>query len=255
MGTEAKLAQVILNVLINAAHSIEAGAVERNAITVRTRLDPHGRPTLEIEDTGCGIAKENLGRVFDPFFTTKPVGVGTGLGLSIAHRIVHELEGEIHLDSVHGQGTRVLITLPPAPFAVAALPVLESVPPFSNDRVRARILVIDDEPAILRAFRRVLYAHEVVLAASGPEAMAKLAESRRFDVIFCDVMMPEMSGVEVYQQIRERHPGQERKLVFMTGGAFAEPAAHFIESVSNPKLKKPFAGASLRALVAAVTRL
>jgi len=255
LGTEAKLAQVILNVLINAAHSIEAGAVDRNAITVRTRLDPQGRPTLEIEDTGCGIARENLSRVFDPFFTTKPVGVGTGLGLSIAHRIVRELEGEIHLDSVHGRGTRVLITLPTAPFSAAALPLLESVPPFSTDRFRARILVIDDEPAILRAFRRVLYAHDVVLATSGPEAMSKFADSRRFDVIFCDVMMPEMSGVEVYQRISEQYPGQERKLVFMTGGAFAEPAAHFIEAVENPKLKKPFTGSSLRALVAAITRL
>jgi len=255
LGTEAKLAQVILNVLINSAHSIEAGAVDRNAITVRTRVDPQGRPTLEIEDTGCGIAKENLSRVFDPFFTTKPVGVGTGLGLSIAHRIVRELEGEIHLDSVHGRGTRVLLTLPAASLSAVALPVLKSVPPFSSDRFRARILVIDDEPAILRAFRRALYAHEVVLATSGLEAMSKLAESRRFDVIFCDVMMPEMSGVEVYQRIRERHPGQEHQLVFMTGGAFAEPAAHFIESVQNPKLKKPFTGSSLRALVAAVARL
>jgi len=254
LGTDSKLAQVILNVLINSAHSIEAGAVDRNTITIRTRLDLHDRPTLEIEDTGCGIPKENLSRVFDPFFTTKPVGVGTGLGLSIAHRIVRELEGEIRIDSVHGQGTRVLLSLPAAPVSAAALPVLQSVPPFSSDRFRARILVIDDEPAILRAFRRVLYAHEVVLATSGPEAMCKLAEGRRFDVIFCDVMMPEMSGVEVYQQISERHSGQEHKLVFMTGGAFAEPAAQFIESVDNPKLKKPFTGSSLRALVAAIIR-
>ena len=254
LGTEAKLAQVILNVLINAAHSIEAGAVDRNAITVRTRLDHRGRPTLEIEDTGCGIAAENLSRVFDPFFTTKPVGVGAGLGLSIAHRIVRELDGEIQLDSVHGRGTRVLLSLPAAQHAASALPELRSVPPFSSDRFRARILVIDDEPAILRAFRRVLVSHDVVVAASGAEALAKLAEGAPFHVIFCDVMMPEMSGVEVYRLIGLRHPGQEHKLVFMTGGAFAEPAAHFIESVENPKLKKPFTGSSLRALVAKVMR-
>jgi len=254
LGTEAKLVQVILNVLINAAHSIQVGAVDRNTITVRTRLDARDRPTLEIEDTGCGIAQENLGRVFDPFFTTKPVGVGTGLGLSIAQRIVRDLDGEIYLESVHGRGTRVLLTLPAAPLSAASLPVLESVPPFSSDRLRARVLVIDDEPAILRAFRRVLSSHEVVAASSGAEAMAKLADGRRFDAIFCDVMMPEMSGVEVYQRIRECHPGQERQLVFMTGGAFAELAAHFIESVDNPKLKKPFTGSSVRALVAAVAR-
>jgi len=254
LGTEAKLAQVILNLLINAAHSIEVGAVDRNTITVRTRLDLRERPTLEIEDTGCGIAQEHLGRVFDPFFTTKPVGVGTGLGLSIAKRIVCDLDGEIHLESVHGRGTRVLLTLPAAPPSAATLPVLESVPPFSTERICARVLVIDDEPAILRAFRRVLSAHEVVTASSGAEALSKLADARNFDAIFCDVMMPEMSGVEVYQRIREGHPGQEHKLVFMTGGAFAELAAHFIESVDNPKLKKPFTGSSVRALVAAVSR-
>lgn len=255
LGTEARLGQVILNVLINAAHSIEPGAIEGNAITVRTRLDAYGRPVLEIEDTGCGIAKENLGRVFDPFFTTKPVGVGTGLGLSIAHRIVRELEGEIQIESVHGHGTRVVLTLPAAPPSASTAPVLESVPPFSTDRLRARVLVIDDEPAILRAFRRVLYSHEVVVATSGPEAMSRLSEGAPFDAIFCDVMMPEMSGVEVYQRIRAQHPGQEHKLVFMTGGAFAEPAAHFIESVVNPKLKKPFTGAAVRTLVASMTRL
>jgi two-component system, cell cycle sensor histidine kinase and response regulator CckA len=255
VGSEAKLVQVILNVLINAAHSIEPGAIDRNVITVRTRSDARGRPTLAIEDTGCGIAKEHLSRVFDPFFTTKPVGVGTGLGLSIAHRIVRELDGEIQIESVHGEGTRVLLTLPAAPMAASIAPPLETIPPLSSDRFRARVLVIDDEPAILRAFRRVLFSHEVSIAAAGLEAMQKLGESAPFDVIFCDVMMPEMSGVEVYQRISERFPGQEHRLVFMTGGAFAEPAAHFIEETSNPKLKKPFTGSSLRALVASMMRL
>jgi CheY-like chemotaxis protein len=139
--------------------------------------------------------------------------------------------------------------------AASPEPILESVPPFSTERFRARVLVIDDEPAILRAFRRVLYTHDVSVATSGSEAMHQLAEGVPFDAIFCDVMMPEMSGVEVYQRIQEQHPGQEHKVVFMTGGAFAEPAAHFIESVANPKLKKPFTGTSVRALVAAVARL
>ena len=253
LGSEGRLSQVILNVLINAAHSIEPGAIDDNAITLSTRLDAYGRPTLEIADTGCGIAKDNLSRVFDPFFTTKPVGVGAGLGLSIAHRIVRELEGEIQIESEHGHGTRVTLSLPPAPTAASLAPLGESVPPFSTGRIRARVLVIDDEPAILRAFRRVLFSHEVVVATSGPEAL-ELCDGAAFDAIFCDVMMPEMSGDEVYRRIRELHPGQEHKVVFMTGGAFAEPAAHFIKSVANPKLKKPFTGSAVRALVASMLR-
>jgi CheY-like chemotaxis protein len=156
---------------------------------------------------------------------------------------------------VLGRGTRVVLTLPAAPLTAAPVPQFDSVPPFSSDRFRARILVIDDEPAILRAFRRVLFSHGVSVATSGPEAMQKLAEGSAYDVIFCDVMMPEMSGVDVYQRIRDLHPGQEKKVVFMTGGAFAEPATHFFDSVDNPKLKKPFTGSSVRSLVATVTRL
>lgn len=254
-GTEAKLGQVLLNVLINAAHAIEPGALEHNTITLRSELDARGRPTLSIEDTGCGIAQANLARVFDPFFTTKPVGVGAGLGLSIAHRIMRELDGEIRIESELGRGTRVTLTLPVAPLGIATLPVLDSVPPFSTDRFRARVLVIDDEPAILRAFRRVLSAHEVVVATSGSEALRLLGEGAAFDVIFCDVMMPEMSGVEVYRRLRELHPGQEQKVVFVTGGAFAGPAAQFLESVENPTLDKPFTGSALRAHVASVMRV
>lgn len=255
VGTESKLGQVILSVLINAAHAIEPGSVEANSITLRTRVDELGRPTLQIEDTGCGIAEENLTRVFDPFFTTKPVGVGTGLGLSIAHRMLRELDGDITIDSVHGEGTRVTLSLPPAPRAAVPIEVCETLPPLSTDRFRARILVIDDEPAILRAFRRVLFSHEVVLATSGEEALQKLAEGGSFDVIFCDVMMPEMSGVDVYHRIGQQYPGQEHQLVFMSGGVFTEPAARFLDSVANAKLKKPFTGSAVRMLVATVMHL
>jgi two-component system cell cycle sensor histidine kinase/response regulator CckA len=145
--------------------------------------------------------------------------------------------------------------LPAAPLIPSIAPPPETIPPLSSDRFRARVLVIDDEPAILRAFRRVLFSHEVGVAASGPEALQKLGAGPPFDVIFCDVMMPEMSGIEVYQRIAERFPGQEQRLVFMTGGVFGEPAAHFIAETSNPKLKKPFTGSSLRALVASAVHL
>src|SRR3954467_7014668 len=84
--------------------------------------------------------------------------------------------------------------------------------------------------------------------------MQKLSDGPAFDVIFCDVMMPEMSGIEVSQRIVQRYPGQERRVVFMTGGAFAEPAAQFIASTPNPKLKKPITGTSVRALVSTVAR-
>jgi PAS domain S-box-containing protein len=218
LGTESKLGQVVLNLLVNAAQAIEAGNVEHNSITVRTLLDKHGRPRLEIEDTGIGIPEEYLRRVFDPFFTTKPVGVGTGLGLSISHRIVSEFGGEIGIESQHQRGTLVWLSLETAPLEAVAPPKPPTFPPPSNREHSARILIVDDEPAILRALSRVLQGYQVTRALSGREALSRIEHSGPYDVVFCDVMMPELSGIDVYERAKEVCPGQERRIVFITGG-------------------------------------
>jgi PAS domain S-box-containing protein len=254
LGTESKLSQVVLNLLVNAAQAIEAGNVEQNSITVRTLLDKQGRPRLEIEDTGIGIPEEYLRRVFDPFFTTKPVGVGTGLGLSISHRIVSEFGGEIGIESQHQRGTLVWLSLETAPLEAAPLPKPPTFPPPSNREHTARILIVDDEPAILRALGRVLNGYQVTRALSGREAISRIEHSGPYDVVFCDVMMPELSGIDVYERAREVCPGQEQRIVFITGGAFTEQAAKFIESIDNPKLGKPFDAGEVRALVKTLTR-
>jgi signal transduction histidine kinase len=112
--TDARLGQVFLNLLINAAQAIEIGHVDSNQIRLVTRTDDRGRAVVEIADTGVGISAENLGRIFTPFFTTKPPGGGTGLGLSISHRIVKELGGELRLASEPGRGTLASVALPAA---------------------------------------------------------------------------------------------------------------------------------------------
>jgi PAS domain S-box-containing protein len=254
LGTESKLGQVVLNLLVNAAQAIEAGNVENNSITVRTLLDKHGRPRLEIEDTGIGIPEEYLRRVFDPFFTTKPVGVGTGLGLSIAHRIVSEFGGEIGIESQHQRGTCVWLALEAAPLEAVAPPKQPTFPPPSGREHAARILIVDDEPAILRALTRVLAGYQVTRALSGKEAVTHIEQSGPFDVVFCDVMMPELSGIDVYERAKQVCPGQEQRIVFITGGAFTEQAAAFIDTIDNPKLGKPFDSGEVRALVKALTR-
>jgi len=253
VGTDSKLGQVVLNLLVNAAQAIETGAVERNSITVRTLLDKLGRPRLEIQDTGVGIPEEYLPRVFDPFFTTKPVGIGTGLGLSISHRIISEFGGEIGIESQHQQGTLVWVALEEASAAAVIPPKQPSFPPPSNRKHSARILIVDDEPAILRALTRVLSGYQVTRALSGKEAVTLIEHSGPFDVVFCDVMMPELSGIDVYERAKQVCPGQEHQIVFITGGAFTEQAAAFIESIDNPKLSKPFDAGEVRALVKSLT--
>ena len=110
----ARLGQVFLNLLINAAHAIEPGRARDNEIRVRAHLSAPRRVTVEVHDTGAGIAPEHLRRIFDPFFTTKPVGVGTGLGLSVCHRIITSLGGDIRVESEPGRGTCFFVTLPVA---------------------------------------------------------------------------------------------------------------------------------------------
>jgi len=113
-GNEARLGQVFLNLIVNAAQAIPPGAADRNEISVRTRLEPDGRVAVEVRDSGSGILPEHLPRIFDPFFTTKPVGEGTGLGLSICHRIVSDMRGSIEVDSEPGRGTTFVVRLVPA---------------------------------------------------------------------------------------------------------------------------------------------
>jgi signal transduction histidine kinase len=101
--------QVLLNLLVNAAHAIRQS---RGTITVRTGQDHPDTVWLEVEDDGCGIAREHIGRIFDPFFTTKPVGQGTGLGLSLSYGIIQKHNGRIDVRSEPGTGSCFRVTLP-----------------------------------------------------------------------------------------------------------------------------------------------
>ncbi|HEX8822669.1 MAG TPA: ATP-binding protein [Archangium sp.] len=112
LGNDVGLGQVFLNLIVNAAHALEG----RSEPCIRLGLArcADGRVAVEVQDNGCGISPEHLGRLFEPFFTTKPVGMGTGLGLSICHGIVTRLGGDITVDTVSGQGTTFRVLLTPA---------------------------------------------------------------------------------------------------------------------------------------------
>jgi signal transduction histidine kinase len=113
-ASESRLAQLFVNLLVNAAQAIGPGGFETNEIRVITETDGQGRAVVRVQDTGQGIAGETIGRIFDPFFTTKPLGGGLGLGLFVAHGIVKALGGDIAVDSVPGKGTTFRVTLPPS---------------------------------------------------------------------------------------------------------------------------------------------
>ncbi len=241
LAREGQLVQVLVNVLANAAQAIPASSGQEHLISVRTLRSASDQVLIAISDTGCGIAESSLAHVFEPFFTGKRRGKGSGLGLPISKRIIDAFGGQIRMESQPGRGTRVFIELP----AVKTTPlgVIASIAPSSivQQRARrARVLVVDDERPLARTLRRVLSTHEVVLAYDGTAAYDILQLDRSFDVVLCDLMMPGLSGVELYQRVSALHPELESRFIFMTGGSLSELGDAFLECVGPRVLTKPF---------------
>ncbi len=233
-----RLGQVFLNLLMNAVHSITEGGATTNRIVVTVRHH-QGRVAVGIKDTGCGIAHEKLTKIFDPFFTTKPVGMGTGLGLSICRNITKSLGGDIEVESEVGKGSTFTVWLPSIGEVVGANTRPSSIPPAETVR-SMRVLVVDDDPFVARAVSRLLRAqHSVTLASGGAEALELIA-TQPFDVVFCDVMMPAMTGMELFQAVRARVPELAERFVFITGGAFTPEARQFLAETDTLCLQKPF---------------
>ena len=232
----ARLGQLFLNLLINAAQSIEDDAVETNLIGVAL-FEREGRVIIEIADTGCGIAPEIRDQIFDPFLTTK-ASSGSGLGLYICHQIVSSLEGTIEFSANGTRGTRVEVALPAVAGSTSLRrSVRKTADPIIQTTAGARVLIVDDEDALLTAIAESLHPYE--LTTAGPAEVKELP-IERYEVIVCDLMMPELSGRELHQWIREVAPGHESRIVFMTGGAFSGWAQRFLREIDNRCVQKPF---------------
>jgi CheY-like chemotaxis protein len=123
-------------------------------------------------------------------------------------------------------------------------------PPSAAARRRGRVLVIDDEEVVAMAIRRSLAReHDVVYAGTAQEALVRLGEPQEFDVILCDLMMPEMTGMDLHAHLLLSAPEQAQRIIFVTGGAFTARARAFLEAVPNLRIEKPFNVQQLRALV------
>jgi PAS domain S-box-containing protein len=254
VGDDGRLTQVFINLLVNAAHAIPEGHSDDNRITVRTRRDDQGRAVVEIEDTGAGMPPEVQARVFDPFFTTKGVGVGTGLGLSICHGIISGLGGQIAIESAPVRGTVVRVVLPAAigviePVVAAPAPV-SAVPALIHEHRRQRVMLVDDEPQVARTIERLLHRdYDITVALCGREAIEHIVAGTRFDAIVSDVMMPNMTGIELIEELRRVAPDQAERLIFLSGGAFTAQAREQLDQIGVPQLEKPITAKELRACV------
>jgi signal transduction histidine kinase len=243
-ASEPHMVQVFVNLILNAAQSIPEGDADRNEVRVSIRPEGPGRVVAEVADTGAGMSPDVLARVFDPFFTTRRVGDGMGLGLSICHGIVTSLGGHIEAKSEPGKGSTFRVTLPAARVSASgeARGAREPV-------ARARILLVEDDPLVARAVQRILGSEHQVTSVSGGRAALVALAAADYDAILCDLMMPEMSGMELHAELLRTKPQAAQRMAFLSGGAFTEASREFLARVPNPQIDKPFDPKTLRELV------
>ena len=246
-GDRSALGQVLLNLILNAAQSLPDGRAEANHITLRTLVED-GVVVIEVRDTGPGIPAEVMPHIFDPFFSTKPVGEATGLGLTVSYRIVADHGGRIDVSSAEGKGSAFRVLLPMAAPALP-VPLPNAKPEPDTEMPRGRILVIDDVPAIGRTISDALPEHDVTVVAKASEAFIRFASNETFDVILCDLMMPQLGGRDVLERLEADWPHLAACLIFMTGGAFTTEARKFLKRAKQRVLTKPFSIDQLRTTI------
>jgi signal transduction histidine kinase/DNA-binding response OmpR family regulator len=235
-GSAARLGQVFLNLIINAAHALPESNLKKNLLQVRS-YDDGPEVVVEVEDNGPGIPAHVMPHIFESFFTTKPAGLGTGLGLPISREIARSLGGEVVAENVPGHGALFRVRLPALE---GALPERARREVCGGGR-RRRIVAIDDEALLLKAYRRMLIDHhDIEIRLGAREALRTFEEDRDFAVVLCDLQMPEMSGAEFYQVVKQRWPDVAQRFIFITGGAFSPEARRFLDEAVIACINKPF---------------
>ena len=248
-----RLGQICLNLVLNAVQAFPTDDPALNHVTLHASLGSAGGLVLYVEDNGPGIPPHRLGRIFEPFFTAGKEGQGSGLGLAVCHQLVRSLGGTLQVDSEEGVGTRFTVVFPSEQGELSDVPV-QWTPrenrPLEVERP-ARVLIVDDEERIGRALEKTLSGHTVRRTTRGLEALDWIRAGEHYDIVLCDIMMPELNGMDLLQRVRSEAPELESRFVFMTGGAFSSSARRFLDEITNPVLEKPFDLRALDAVVAA----
>jgi CheY-like chemotaxis protein len=244
VADESSLAQVFLNVVIVAAQSIPEGDASSNLLKVAVWSED-GRVEIEITDSSQGNDKQRLERALNPSNNTVE-RLRSGVGLYVTEQLVSRMGGQIRATSDERTGNCFRLSFP----TVQEAPVLPTRPPLRVVRDRTlRILVIDDEEPVVRALARSLRGHTVTCVTSGREAIELLRNDGPFDLVLCDVMMPDVTGADVYDAVRAENAGAAQRIVFVTGGAFTQNATEFLKSVPNRRIEKPFSRSSIEAII------
>lgn len=238
--------QVLLNLIVNATRAIPNDRAGRIHVDVKSN---NGHAVISVQDNGVGISPENLRKIFEPFFTTRRGTEGTGLGLSIGLELTKKMSGTLEVASILEHGTTMTLRIP---LAEGAKPRQRTPAPLDRDITAAhdvKILLLDDEPAVLRMFERVLAStHTVIAFTCGREALVWLTEHAVPSLLLCDIMMPEMGGHEFFELAKQIHPEVAERTLFITGGAVTGDAQEFLSKHARQVRFKPMSIAEIEAL-------
>ncbi|EDM81288.1 sensory box histidine kinase/response regulator [Plesiocystis pacifica SIR-1] len=235
-GNPGKLAQIFINLLVNAAQAMAEG---KGRIELRLVRDGDA-VVASVSDDGAGMSEAVRAKIFEPFFTTKPIGIGTGLGLPVCASIVRHHGGSLSVDSVEGVGTTFRLRLPVWTGAQESSGMVSL-----GVGARLKILVVDDDAGVRQTLARLLDSHhECTTVTNAGAAMAHLERSA-VDLVVCDLMMPRCTGMELHDRLQAERPELLERLWFMTGGATTERARAFVEAHQGRVLAKPLTRSSL----------
>src|SRR3990167_1961819 len=235
-----QIQQVFTNIILNAEQAMSESP-GHGQLKVQTGIKKKNTIEISFSDDGPGIPKDVIGKVFDPFFTTKEPGKGTGLGLAVAYGIIKEHGGEIHVSSRVEKGTTFVIELPLLEQQVVLeCDKEEKIPKIPNTIKGKRILIVEDEEMIIDLVKGVLGKDDskVEVARNGKEALGKI-DTNDYDLIVCDIKMPIMNGIQLYNEIKTRDPGLAHRFIFITGDPSIE-TIDFINETGNKVITKPF---------------
>jgi CheY-like chemotaxis protein len=224
-GRTAALAQVFANLLMKATQTSAESPSAPGPITLATS-SVDGMIAVDVIAPG-GIQAAALPRIFG---------------------IVAELGGRVEVQADGCGATQVRVLLRPIPGSAAAK-APATAPPVAVDPRSASILVIEDEPALRRVLPRLLAPHSVTVVERAVDALERLRTGGRFDVILCDIMMPEMDGMQFHQELARDLPDIARRVIFMSGGVFSPTIRTFFDALPNRRLEKPLDIPALRRLI------
>jgi CheY-like chemotaxis protein/nitrogen-specific signal transduction histidine kinase len=241
-GNPAKLGQVFLNLILNAVFEINESGLDNQLIRVSTAQEGPN-VVITVEDTATVHDRLSVKSMFDPLATLASGKMGRNFGLAVSRELVEALGGTIEVRCNQASGVSFRVLLPRVSEEVYPAPVRPSV--LGVTAKRCGIAVIDDDELMCEVLASLLSEDYEVVSFSSPHAALAAALDGTFDLILCDVMMPELNGIELYERLVRERPELASRFVFLTGGAFTERARLFLRATDRPTLQKPFSRQAL----------